>query len=55
MSHLEEASMSGIEAMAQSEVVAVLLPTTAYILRLKPPQARKMIEKGEWREGRREE
>ena len=48
VSHLEEVSMTGIEAMAQAGVVAVLLPTTAYILRLQPPPARKMIEKG-WR------
>jgi len=45
ISHLEEVSDAGIEAMAQKEVIAVLLPTTAYILKLKPPPARKMIEK----------
>ena len=33
--------------MAQAGVVAVLLPTTAYILRLKKPPARDMIKKGE--------
>ncbi|ESN98636.1 hypothetical protein HELRODRAFT_155870 [Helobdella robusta] len=46
MSHLEEISDEGIEAMSQSNTVAVLLPTTAYILRLQPPPARKMIKAG---------
>ena len=46
VSHLEEVSVGGIEAMAQAGVVAVLLPTTAYILKLQPPPARRMIEKG---------
>ena len=46
ISHLEEASDDGIAAMATAQVVAVLLPTTAYILRLKCPPARKMIDKG---------
>ena len=32
--------------MAEASVCAVLLPTTAYILRLKQPPARKMIEAG---------
>ena len=43
MSHLEEVSDKGILAMAQSNTVAVLLPTTAHLLRLNPPPARKMI------------
>lgn len=30
--------------MAKKPTVAVLLPTTAYILRLEPPPARKLIE-----------
>ena len=47
VSHLENVSDTGIDAMAQAGVVGVLLPTTAYILRLHPPPARKMIEKGE--------
>eukprot|EP00118_Oscarella_pearsei_P009603 m.55969 g.55969 ORF g.55969 m.55969 type:complete len:336 (+) comp34528_c1_seq1:315-1322(+) len=46
ISHLEEISDEGIAAMAKSESVAVLLPTTAYMLRLKQPPARKMIENG---------
>lgn len=47
VSHLEEVSEAGIQAMATSGVVGVVLPTTAYILRLTPPPARKMIEQGE--------
>ncbi|KAK0418453.1 hypothetical protein QR680_013566 [Steinernema hermaphroditum] len=46
MSHLEEISATGIFAMAESKSVAVLLPTTAYMLRLKPPPARDMIDQG---------
>ena len=46
VSHLECVNTVGIEAMAQSDTVAVLLPTTAYILRLQHPPARKMIERG---------
>ena len=46
MSHLENVSEAGIEAMASAGVVGVLLPTTAYILRLHPPPARKMIDNG---------
>ena len=45
ISHLEEISDAGIEAMAASQSVAVILPTTAYILRLKSPPVRQMIEK----------
>ena len=46
ISHLEEVSDEGIRAMSKKSVVAVVLPTTAYILRLKPPPVRKMIEEG---------
>ncbi|XP_041379330.1 LOW QUALITY PROTEIN: probable imidazolonepropionase [Gigantopelta aegis] len=46
VSHLEEVSDSGISAMVQSGTVGILLPTTAYILRLKSPPARKMIDQG---------
>jgi len=46
ISHLEEVSDEGIQAMSRKSVVAVILPTTAYILRLKPPPVRKMIEAG---------
>lgn len=33
ISHLEEVSSEGIKAMAEAGTVAVVLPTTAYILR----------------------
>ena len=46
ISHLEELSDEGLTAMAESGTAAVLLPTTAYILRLKPPRARDMIDSG---------
>lgn len=46
VSHLEEVSDAGISAMVQSGTVGILLPTTAYILRLKSPPARKMIDQG---------
>uniref|UniRef100_A0A8D0H5S7 Probable imidazolonepropionase n=1 Tax=Sphenodon punctatus TaxID=8508 RepID=A0A8D0H5S7_SPHPU len=46
ISHLEEVSDEGITAMASAKCAAVLLPTTAYILRLKQPQARKMLKEG---------
>eukprot|EP00794_Sanderia_malayensis_P006326 gene6326-7051_t len=46
ISHLEEVSDAGIKCMSDKSVVAVVLPTTAYILRLSPPPVRKMIEAG---------
>lgn len=46
VSHLERVSEEGMRAMAAAGVVGVLLPTTAYILRLDPPPARRMIELG---------
>ena len=46
ISHLEEISDAGITAMARAGSVGVVLPTTAYILRLKPPPVRRMIEGG---------
>ena len=46
VSHLEEISPQGIQDIAKSSTVAILLPTTAYILRLKRPPARRMIEEG---------
>jgi imidazolonepropionase len=45
-SHLEMVSDEGIAALGKRPTVAVLLPTTAYVLRLHPPPARKMIEAG---------
>ncbi|XP_038612874.1 probable imidazolonepropionase [Tachyglossus aculeatus] len=46
ISHLEEVSDEGIAAMATAKCSAVLLPTTAYMLRLKQPRARKMLDEG---------
>ena len=39
-----QVSAEGMSAMAEAESVAVLLPTTAYILRIEYPPARKLIE-----------
>ncbi|PIK37027.1 putative imidazolonepropionase [Apostichopus japonicus] len=46
ISHLEKVNDRGIEAMAKAGSIAVILPTTAYILRLVPPPVRKMIDAG---------
>merc|ERR1719483_2776 len=46
ISHLEEISHEGMLGMAESGSVGVILPTTAYILRLKPPPVREMINTG---------
>jgi len=46
VTHCEEISEKGILDIARSKTVAVLLPTTAHILRLKYPPARKMIQAG---------
>ncbi|MFH4980977.1 hypothetical protein AB6A40_007686 [Gnathostoma spinigerum] len=46
MSHLEHISRDAIKAMAQSGTVAVLLPTTAHLLRLSSPPARELIGRG---------
>ncbi|KJH46594.1 putative imidazolonepropionase [Dictyocaulus viviparus] len=46
MSHLEMISIEGIQAMSNSGTCAVLLPSTALILRLPPPPARAMITSG---------
>ncbi|XP_068573285.1 probable imidazolonepropionase isoform X1 [Cebidichthys violaceus] len=46
ISHLEEVTDEGIAAMAAARTAAVLLPTTAYILRLPQPRARDMLEAG---------
>jgi len=43
---LEEISEEGIDALAKSGTVAVLLPSTAYVLKLKNPPVRKMIKSG---------
>jgi len=44
ISHLEHISGEGIRAMAASNSVGVLLPTTAYVLRIACPPARAMID-----------
>uniref|UniRef100_H3D556 Probable imidazolonepropionase n=1 Tax=Tetraodon nigroviridis TaxID=99883 RepID=H3D556_TETNG len=47
ISHLEEVTDEGIAAMATARTAAVLLPTTAYILRRLPqPRARDMLDAG---------
>ncbi|XP_044133176.1 probable imidazolonepropionase [Bufo gargarizans] len=46
VSHLEEISDEGISALAAAKCSAILLPTTAYILRLKQPRARDMLNAG---------
>jgi len=46
VSHLEHVSDEGMAQMASAGVVATLLPTTAYILRIAPPPARKLIDAG---------
>lgn len=46
MSHLEKISDKAIVEMASYGGIAVVLPTTAYILRLEPPPVRKMIDAG---------
>jgi imidazolonepropionase len=46
VSHLEKVSEAGIEGLARRPTVAVLLPTTAYVLRLTPPPARQLIDAG---------
>lgn len=46
ISHLEEVTDEGIAAMATAKTAAILLPTTAYILRLPQPRARDMLEAG---------
>jgi len=44
ISHLEEISDEGIKAMSKSKSAAVILPATAYILKLPHPPVRKMIK-----------
>ena len=47
MSHLEEIdTVAGVQAMSEAGVVATLLPTTAYALRLRAPPARTLIDSG---------
>ncbi|OXA63440.1 putative imidazolonepropionase [Folsomia candida] len=44
ISHLEQVSDTAIQEMARNESIGVILPTTAYILRLPSPPVRKLIE-----------
>lgn len=44
VSHLEHVSDDGIACMRKKPTFAVLLPMTAYVLRIAPPPARKLIE-----------
>ncbi|WP_199613719.1 imidazolonepropionase [Paenibacillus alkalitolerans] len=44
--HLLQASDAGIQALANSNTIAVLLPATALFLMEKPARARKMIDEG---------
>ncbi len=44
--HLEHTTVADMRAMQQAGTVAMLLPGTAYTLRLPPPDARRMIEEG---------
>eukprot|EP01127_Copromyxa_protea_P014383 TRINITY_DN3997_c0_g1_i1.p1 TRINITY_DN3997_c0_g1~~TRINITY_DN3997_c0_g1_i1.p1 ORF type:complete len:423 (-),score=102.30 TRINITY_DN3997_c0_g1_i1:56-1324(-) len=44
MTHCEEVSDEGIKAMSLRPTFAILLPVTAFLLKLKYPPARKMIE-----------
>ncbi|XP_077554952.1 putative imidazolonepropionase [Haemaphysalis longicornis] len=46
ISHLERVSEAGIAAMAEAGTTAVVLPTTAFLLRLEPPPVRRLIEAG---------
>lgn len=46
VSHLEHIDDADMDAMAAANVVGVLLPTTAYVLRIEYPPARKMVERG---------
>jgi len=46
VTHCEEISEKGILDIAKSETAAVILPTTAHILRLEYPPARKIIQAG---------
>jgi len=46
VTHCEEISEKGIQDIARSKTAAVILPTTAHILRLEYPPARKIIQAG---------
>jgi imidazolonepropionase len=44
ISHLEKIDDEGIKKLSKKPTIAILLPSTAYILRIDYPPARKMIE-----------
>ena len=44
VSHLEFISNEGIKRMAQKEIVGIVCPTTAYLLKLQSPPVRQMIQ-----------
>lgn len=46
ISHLECISDEGINAMAKAKTFGIILPHTGYILRIKMPPVRKMIDAG---------
>lgn len=46
ISHLENLNEDGIKSMAKHKVNGVLLPTTHYLLHLKDPPTRNMINEG---------
>lgn len=46
ISHLECVSPEGVRAMAEAGTTAVILPTTAFLLRLESPPVRDLIQAG---------
>ncbi|EEC16767.1 imidazolonepropionase, putative, partial [Ixodes scapularis] len=46
ISHLERVSPEGVRAMAEAGTTAVILPTTAFLLRLESPPVRDLIQAG---------
>lgn len=44
--HLLQVTDEGIKKMIENDVIAILLPGTPFMLKLKPANARKMIDKG---------
>lgn len=46
ISHLENLDDKGIDAMVKSDIAAVFLPSTHYLLKLKDPPLRKFVDQG---------
>jgi len=44
VSHLEYISQNGIKALSDNGIVAIICPTTLYLLKLQSPPVRRMIE-----------